>query len=66
MSASSTNNPAVVNLVAANGLTGEKVALSKLQPRLCAMVVSIDADGEDTDRLKAMGLCVGDSGHQPL
>lgn len=37
----------------------EGVRLHQLPPKLCGQVQTIDADHEDADRLKAMGVCVG-------
>lgn len=33
--------------------------LDRLQPRLCGIIQEIAADDEDTERLKAMGVCIG-------
>lgn len=33
--------------------------LHQLAPKLCGQVQTIEADDEDADRLKAMGVCIG-------
>ena len=36
-----------------------EVRLSELKPRACAIVCRIETEGEDIQRLKALGVCVG-------
>ena len=40
-------------------ITSSEVRLSELLPRKCAVVSRIETDGEDIQRLKALGVCVG-------
>ena len=35
------------------------VRLDELAPRVCAVVCSVEAGDEDTQRLKTLGVCVG-------
>ena len=35
------------------------VRLDELPPRVCAVVCNVTTDDEDTQRLKALGVCVG-------
>jgi Fe2+ transport system protein FeoA len=35
------------------------VRLDELPPRICAVVRQVDTDDEDTQRLKALGVCLG-------
>ncbi len=35
------------------------VRLDELPPRVCAVVRRVDTDDEDTQRLKALGVCLG-------
>ena len=35
------------------------VRLDELPPRVCAVVRQVDTDDEDTQRLKALGVCLG-------
>lgn len=39
--------------------TPPEVRLNELPPRTCAIVCRIETDGEDIQRLKALGVCVG-------
>jgi Fe2+ transport system protein FeoA len=41
------------------GAVTRKMRLDDLPPAHCGFIVSIDADDQDADRLKAMGVCVG-------
>jgi len=40
-------------------ITPTEVRLSELTPRRCAVVRRIETDGEDIQRLKTLGVCVG-------
>jgi Fe2+ transport system protein FeoA len=40
-------------------ITPTEVRLSELAPRRCAVVRRIETDGEDIQRLKTLGVCVG-------
>ncbi len=37
----------------------QTLPLHQLAPRQCAVVVAVEGQSDDADRLKAMGLCVG-------
>jgi Fe2+ transport system protein FeoA len=40
-------------------ITPQEVRLSELPPRKCAIVRRIETEGEDIQRLKMLGVCVG-------
>ena len=40
-------------------ITPPEVQLSELLPKRCAIVSRIETDGEDIQRLKALGVCIG-------
>ena len=41
------------------GQPAATVRLDELTPRICAVVRSVATDDEDTQRLKALGVCLG-------
>ena len=45
-------------MTAASKIIGEQ-RLDELPPRTCAVVRRIETDGEEVQRLKSLGLCVG-------